>query len=95
MFDTLFEQLRVDPSKYEIKIALIERLMPLMNKNQAETFMKIIENVISLPADKSIFKHNINPLRLSLLLYKTINDVSMKFNYSDYTTNSIKESIQK
>ena len=44
--------------------------------------MKIMDETLSLPADYNIFKYNINPLRMGLLLYKIINDISLSFNYS-------------
>lgn len=66
IFEILFERLRLDPTKYEIKLALLARLMPLMNKVQAAGFMKIIESTIGAQGEMNMFATNINPLRLSL-----------------------------
>ena len=76
MFELLFQALKEDPSKYEIKIAILEGLSNRLNKYQVETFMNIIEGVLSMPADYNIFKSNLNPLRLGLFLYKMISDIS-------------------
>jgi len=67
--------------------------MPLMTKKQGEELLKIIDDVLELPPEKNIFKHNINPLRLSLLLYKIVDDVSAKFNFSQYIANTLKDHI--
>jgi len=34
--------------------------------------MKIIENVLTNPPESNIFKSNINPLRVGLILYRMI-----------------------
>ena len=75
VFDALFENLKGDTSMYEIKLTIIERLIPTMSKDQTEVFMKLIESVLGESSDNSIFQNNLNPLRLGLQLYKTIDDV--------------------
>ena len=46
-----------------------------MNKNLAARFMKIIEQILNEPAKRSIFKNNINPLRVGLMLYRVLDEV--------------------
>ena len=65
--------------------------LPLMNKNIAARFMKIIEGVLNNPADNSIFKHNINPLRVGLMLYRVIDDVQQEYGYSENSTTIMKD----
>lgn len=43
IFDNLFQHFVSDTSRYEAKLALMMNVMPLMNKNIAARFMKIIE----------------------------------------------------
>jgi len=49
--------------------------MPLMTRLIAAKFMKIIEGVLNEPASNSIFKNNLNPLRVGLMLYRTLVEV--------------------
>ena len=56
VFDTLFQALAEDPSKYEIKIAILEGLNDKLNRDQVERFMMIMEATLSMPADYNIFK---------------------------------------
>ena len=56
VFPILFQALADDPSKYEIKIAILEGLISKMNRDQVETFMNIMEETLSMPADYNIFK---------------------------------------
>ena len=48
--------------------------------------MKIFEEILSEPAENSIFRQNINPLRVGLTLFKLIDDIQIQFNYSPYTS---------
>ena len=62
-------------SKYEVKIALVQKLKPFMKKYQAEEFMEIFDVVLKKPANECIFKQNINPLRVGLTMFKLIDDI--------------------
>jgi hypothetical protein len=75
IFDQLFQHFVNDTSRYEGKLALMMNVMPLMNKNLAARFMKIIEQILNEPAKRSIFKNNINPLRVGLMLYRVLDEV--------------------
>jgi hypothetical protein len=75
IFETLFSHFSEDKSRYEAKIVLMMNILPFMNKLLATKFMKIIEKVINLPASESIFKYNINPLRVGLMLYRVIDEI--------------------
>ena len=59
--------------------------MPMMQKKQADQFMKKIYIVLDSPVDDNIFKNNVNPLRVGLSLFKTIEDIKIHFGYSSYT----------
>lgn len=53
--------------------------MPLMNRNLAIRFMKIIEVVLKQPSDQGIFTNNINPLRVGLLLFRVLDEVQTEY----------------
>lgn len=80
-------------SKYEVKIALVQKLKPFMKKYQAEAMMEIFDEVLRKPANESIFKQNINPLRVGLNLFKLIDDVMLEFNYSSFSSGAMKDMI--
>jgi hypothetical protein len=64
-----------------------------MTKYQAESLMEMFDQVLRKPANDSIFKQNINPLRVGLTLYKLIDDVQIEFNYSSFCSLAMKELI--
>jgi hypothetical protein len=80
-------------SKYEVKIALVRKLQPFMKKNQAEAFMEIFDVVLKKPANQSIFKQNINPIRVGLTLYKLIDDIQREYSYSSFSSDAMKSLI--
>ena len=86
-------------TRYEAKLALMLNMMPLMNKKIAAQFMKTIERVLNEPASNSIFKMNINPLRMGLILYRVLFEVQEMYAYSEHSTaimmDTITESITK
>ena len=47
--------------------------------------MKNIEEVLSYPAENSMFIKTCNPLQTGLVLYKFIDDVKINFDFSEYT----------
>ena len=57
--------------------------------------MKIIESVLDYPVENSIYVKNLNPLRLSMQLYKIIDDIYLKYNYSEYVSNTMKDTLVK
>jgi hypothetical protein len=86
VFEILQDQFRFDMSKYEVKIALVQKLKPFMKKYQAEELMEIFDVVLKKPANESIFKQNINPLRVGLTMFKLIDDIQHEFNYSSFSS---------
>jgi hypothetical protein len=75
IFETLLIHFKTEPIMYEIKLSCFEMMMPLLQYSQAESFMKIIENVLNNPAEESIFKANSNPLRICLMILKITIDI--------------------
>jgi len=55
--------------------------------------MKIIEQILNEPAKNSIFRNNINPLRVGLMLYKILDEVQKEYSYSEHSTNLMKEKV--
>ena len=95
IFDTLFEYLKADTSMFEIKITIIEKLIPAMTNAQAESFMKIIEHSLEETSENSVFRNNLNPLRLGVQLYKIVEDVQKKSGFSEFIATHIKEHINQ
>jgi hypothetical protein len=93
IFDQLFIHLNDDMTRYESKLFIILNCMPLMNRQLAARFMKIIEEVISNSAQDSIFKHNINPMRVGLVLFRVVDEVQKEYGYSEHSTEIMKETI--
>ena len=76
IFEQLFTQFHEDTSRYEAKIALILKYMPLMNRKLAFRLMKILGEVITEPAKNSVLRNNVNPLRVGLMLYRLIEELT-------------------
>ena len=57
--------------------------------------MKVFEEVIGNDANASIFRANINPLRLGLQLYKLIDEIAGSFGYSQYCCQQMKDDIEE
>jgi len=68
-------------------------IMPFMNKSLATRFMKIVEEVLNFSPEDSIFKNNINPLRVGLMLYRVVDEVQTLYHYSINSTNLMKEKL--
>ena len=64
-----------------------------MKRYQAEAFMEIFDQVLKKPANESIFKQNINPLRVGLTMFKLIDDIQKEFNYSSFSSATMKSLI--
>ena len=75
VFSTFFDEFGSSTDKYESKLYLLSLLMPLMTNKMAQTWLKIIEEVLGESPDNSIFKNNINPVRIGLQLYKVIKQI--------------------
>ena len=75
IFDSIFTQFMEDTTRYEAKLALMLNIIPLMTKQTAARFMKTIEGVLNEPASNSIFKNNLNPMRVGLMLYRVLEEV--------------------
>ena len=82
IFEQLFEHFKNDFGRYEAKMAIMHNIFPMMNKNKAAKFMKIIDEVIQNKSENNILKMNINPMRVGLMLYRLVNQVQNEFGYS-------------
>ena len=89
MFERILEQFRNDTSQYEVKIAILNMLIPVMKKAYVERLFKVFQELLNEPAENSIFKKNVNPFRTGLMLYKLVFDLQAHFSYSEYTTEQI------
>ena len=76
-------------------MAVVEELMPLMTVGNVDKFHKIIENVMENSPKNSIFRNNINPLRVGLVLYRLISVLQEEFGYSKYSSDQLQETISE
>lgn len=95
IFDGLFYQFKEDTSRYEAKLALIKNCLPLMNKNIAAKFMKVIESILQEPASNHFLKNNTNPLRVGLMMYRVLVEVSSEHGYSEHSTTIMKDTLDE
>ena len=89
VFDVLLPLFRTELGHYEVKLNILQILIPIMKKNNVEKLFRYVSEVLSEPSDQSIFKHNLNPFRVGLILYKVIWDLQDHFNYSQFTAEKI------
>ena len=71
IFETLFMQME-NSKRYEAKIAVALVALPLMKRKMAFKLMKMLLGLLEAPAQDSILRNNINPLRVGLMLYRLI-----------------------
>lgn len=57
--------------------------------------MRIIIEVIDYPASNSFLRNNLNPLRVGLMLYRLVDEVTRVFNYSAPTSKATLDKIQE
>ena len=55
--------------------------------------MKIMEEVLAEPANNSVFKNNVNPMRVGLMLIRAVTEVHETFGMSQNTTDIILEDL--
>jgi hypothetical protein len=90
IFENLFTSLKSDTSRYEAKLYLILKALPLMTKSTSAKFMKTIESVLGVEGSESFWMKNLNPLRVGLLLYRVMSEVKEIHNYSSNSTDLMK-----
>ena len=56
--------------------------------------MQVIEDILGNDAEDSIFKYNINPLRLGLMIIKTAHDIRYEYTYSEGCIARIQDNIE-
>jgi hypothetical protein len=88
-FVTLMEKMS-EVTFYEAKIELILTATPIMTRQEAFNLMRILVMVIDEHAHDSIYRKNIAPVRVGLLLYKLIDEVTRTFGYSEPSANGLK-----
>ena len=71
--------------RYEAKIVVAMAALKLMSKREASALMRVIIIAINEPASNSILRNNINPLRVSLMLFRLTEEIRIVHNYSLHT----------
>ena len=62
-----------------------------MKKRQIDACMKTFDEVLDYNSDNGIFKSSVNPLQTGLILYKTIQDIQVIYQFPKYTSEALKE----
>ena len=93
-FVTLMDKMS-EVTFYESKIELILIATPIMTRQEAFNLMRIIVMVVDEHAHDSIYRKNIAPVRVGLLLYKLIDEVTRTFGYSEPSANGLKQKVSE
>ena len=72
IIDALVSQIGSNGHKYGMKLMLMLQFIPFMTKTHAKHLMNGFENILNSSGKDSIFKLNVNPFRIGLILYHTI-----------------------
>ena len=70
-------------------------MVPFIKKKQAQSFMAIFEKTLLAPPSNSIFRKNINPLRLGLVFYSVLDDFEKQFDNLIYSCQILKNVLLK
>lgn len=81
--------------RYEAKIAVVLTTIPLMARPDAFRLMRIIIEVINESASNSFLRNNINPLRVGLMLYRLIAEITEEFKYSEHTSKALQDKLSE
>ena len=93
VFDQLFDYFR-ESDQYDVKLALLLKTLPLIKKEQVFRLMKDFDDVLKYPSTESIFKKSVNPIQTGLFMFKVIDDIQTQFNFSYYTSLSLKTKLE-
>ena len=74
-FESLINHFTEDVSRYEAKVGLALSMIPFMDKFVVGRLMKALEIVLNRPATECMMKHNINPLRVSMMLFRLVREI--------------------
>ena len=74
-FESLINHFIEDVSRYEAKVGLALSMIPFMDKFVVGRLMKALEIVLNRPATDCMMKHNINPLRVSMMLFRLVREI--------------------
>jgi hypothetical protein len=93
IFAEFFRKMR-NTQRYEAKIETCLAAIPLMKKDDAFRLMRIFIQIVDEPPQNSVLHNNINPLRVGLMLFRLITEISTTFEYSEHTTLSILDKLK-
>lgn len=89
----ILNHLRRDPAWLEIKLILVHLVIDEMNYQNARAFIQTAKLLIQEGPYESYLKHNLNPIRVALMLYKTIDDINNRFGFSKNLILQLQERI--
>ena len=77
-----------------MKLILLLNLIPYMNKSHARNFQTAVSRILALSGNQSIFKLNVNPFRVGLILYHTISQIDLNYRVSIHQTMQLLDTLQ-
>lgn len=90
ILDVLIASFERDTFRFDSKIAILMKSLPLFKRSQILRLMKAIENVLNLPTTESLLRNNINPMRTGLMLFRAITEIVDRFKYSKNSSDIMK-----
>lgn len=91
LFDTIIEHMKTDFCFMELKIFLVSNMLDILTPNQANDLIIATEHILETP--DQLFRCNLNPIRTALNLFNLTHNIYLKFDYSQFTVQRIKEKI--
>ena len=84
-FHEVLQDLQSSIALFEIKLRVIQKILPYLKRKQVEQLVDVVVKIIDLPARESIYCRNLNPIRCGLLLYQLFKDLEYEKGFSPYT----------
>mmetsp|Transcript_27176 Transcript_27176/g.41355 ORF Transcript_27176/g.41355 Transcript_27176/m.41355 type:complete len:179 (-) Transcript_27176:2259-2795(-) len=92
--DTLIEQVKSNPKKAEARIFLASQLIPIISRKQGEKLCLAMQEILGESSENSLYRFNVNPFKLSLMLYRLADDLCDKYSQLEFLTDSMKETLR-
>ena len=68
-FAELLKDLDQSVCNFELKIRIIQKILPYLKRGQVAKLVETINKIINLPGRESIYALNLNPIRCGFLLH--------------------------
>ena len=82
-------------SLFEIKIRIMQKILPFLKRKQVEQLVDTLAKIINLPARESIYARNLNPIRCGFLTYQLIKEIEEIKGFSPFTCNQLRDIVEE